>query len=317
MPTVLTRSQAKTQGTTYATLRHNVATGRWQRVFPGVFLTHSGTITWRERVRAAALARGRGAVVSLECALRLWNLTDREPPIITLAEPQSTRRTGTLPGVRVRRRRRLAPGLRYGIPVTSAAQTVLDVVALPSTCLDDTLALITRAVATRRVTLDELRAELGHHPRHPKRQLLTQVLTAALDGLESAAEVRYVRDVEEAHGLPSMDRQAPLEDPDAGASGRTRRMDFRDAERRIRMEVDGELYHRERQKQDRARDRQAAGQNETALRAGWAEIVATPCEVAADVAVVQIARGWTGRPHGCGPGCAVTEDPRLRVGVTA
>ena len=327
MPSVLTRSQAISHGTSYAAVRHNVASGRWQRVFPGVFVTHSGDVTWQERVHAAALARGRGTLVSLECALKLWGLRDREPPIITLAEPEATRRVRALPGVRVRRRRRLAASRRYGIPVTSAAQTVLDVIALPTTTLDETIALITRAVATKKVTLADLREELGHHPRHPERHLLTEVLSAAMDGLESVAEYRYVRDVEAAHGLPTMERQVPVEVPGAGpssggssssgtsgggATGRTSRMDFTDRTRRIRVEVDGELYHRERQQQDRARDRRAAGQNETTLRVGWAEIVATPCQVAADVAVVHVARGWSGRPHACRPGCPVEKDPRLR-----
>lgn len=47
------------------------------------------------------------------------------------------------------------------------------------------------------------------------------------------------------------------------------------------------------------------------LRAGWVEVVAYPCELAADVAAAQRARGWTGVPKPCSPGCAIARDRRL------
>ncbi|MFC6420357.1 hypothetical protein [Ornithinimicrobium tianjinense] len=261
---------------------------------------------------AATLARGDGAVASLECALSLWNLADREPQILTLAEPANTHRRTTLPGVRVRRRRRLTRVRRYGIPVTSAAQTVLDVLAMPGRTPDDDVALITRAVSRRKVTVAELRAELAHHPRHPRAGALSEILIAAAEGLGSVAEVRYVERVERPHGLPTMERQAPMDGLQAQADGRSRTLDFRDRERGIGLEIDGDLWHRERQVRDRGRDREFAGRGEVSLRAGWIEVVERPCELAVDVALVQIARGWTGRPSACGPDCAVGRDTRLR-----
>ncbi|AXH96382.1 hypothetical protein [Ornithinimicrobium avium] len=312
MKNVTARRQALAQGLTRATIRHRLGTGRWQQIFPGVYLTHSGTPTWRERLMAATLARGAGTVASLECALNLWGLTDREPPILTLAEPVDTRRTCHLPGVRVRRRRRLARARRHGIPVTSAAQTVLDVLALPGRTLDDDVALIIRAVRTKKVTVESLRAELEHHPRHPRRAALAEILAVAADGLESVAEVRYVQRVEAPHGLPRMERQVPMDGPTAVRDGRSRRIDFRDKVRRVRLEIDGELYHRDKQAEDRRRDREAAGKGEVSLRAGWVEVVERPCELAVDVALVQRSRGWQGRPQACGSSCAVGRDARLR-----
>ncbi|WP_122263001.1 hypothetical protein [Ornithinimicrobium cerasi] len=310
MRNVTTRRQALADGLTAAAVRHLLATGRWQRLFPGVYLTHSGSPTWRERLLAATLARGDGAVASLECALVLWGLGDREPQILTLAEPWEKHRSGRLPGVRVRRRRRMSTARRYGIPVTSAAQTVLDVLALPGRTLDDDVALVTRAVSRGHVTVGSLRAELRHHPQHPRRSTLAEVLTAAAEGFESVAEVRYVDRVERPHGLPSMERQVPVDGSAAG--GRVRRLDFKDRERGIGMEIDGELYHRGRQVRDRGRDREVAGTGEVTLRAGWFEVTERPCELAVDVALVQIARGWQGRPRACGPTCPVGRQPRLR-----
>jgi hypothetical protein len=310
MRNVITRRQALADGRTPAAIRHLLSTRRWQRLFPGVYLTHSGSPTWRERLLAATLARGDGAVASLECALVLWGLGDREPQILTLAEPWEKHRSGRLPGVRVRRRRRLSTARRYGIPLTSAAQTVLDVLALPGRTLDDDVALLTRAVSRGHVTVESLLAELGHHPHHPRRSTLGEVLTVAAEGFESVAEVRYVERVERPHGLPPMERQVPI-DGFAGG-GRVRRLDFKDRERGIGMDIDGELYHRGRQVRDRGRDREVAGNGEVNLRAGWFEVTERPCELAVDVALVQVARGWHGRPRACGPTCPVGRHPRLR-----
>lgn len=313
MSSVITRQQALARGTTPGQLRHLLARGTWQRVFPGVYVQHTGTLTYRERLEAATLARGDGARVSLECALHLWGLTDREPPIITLAEPAATHRTGELPGVRVRRRRRLSVGKRHGIRVTGLPQTILDLAAQPDRGGDDTVALVTRAVAARKITVDDLRAELTHHPLHPARALLEEVLGVAAEGLESAAEARYADSVERAHGLPAMERQSPVDGPSAVRDGRTRRFDFRDGARGVVVEVDGELYHRDRAAQDRARDREAAGRGDVVLRVGWFEVVDAPCQVASDVAATLVQRGWHGRPLPCSPGCPVATDPRLRA----
>lgn len=316
LPPVISRQQALVRGITPATIRHRLGTGRWQRIFPGVYATYSGEVGWRHRARAATLARGPGAVVSLHCALHLWGLHPSPPQIITLAEPDAVHRSGSLPGVRTRRRRRLATAVRYQVSVTSLAQTLLDVVALPSTTLDDALALLTRAVSARRITVPQLRAELCRHPRHPRREVLDEALAAAEGGLGSAAEARYVRDVERAHGLPPMERQVPMDGPRTVADGRSRRLDFKDRQRGLGLEIDGDLFHSTRQRQDRGRDREAAGKGEVTIRAGWVEVVAYPCELAADVAAAQRARGWTGQPTPCGPGCRLSRDPRWRRQVS-
>lgn len=310
MRDVLSRRRALDTGVTAAAIRHNLRKGRWQRLFPGVYLTNNGAPTWRQRLMAATLARGDGAVASLECALNLWSLSDREPPILTLAEPGDVHRQGTLRGVRCRRRRRLTRARRYGIPVTSAAQTVLDVLAMPGRTPDEDVALITRGVSRRIVTAEALRTELEHHPRHPRRDALADILTVAAEGFESVAEVRYVELVEDPHGLPKMELQVPVNG--RGDGGRVPRLDFKDRARDIGLEIDGELYHRGRQVRDRRRDREAASKGEVNLRAGWIEVVEQSCELAVDVALVQISRGWQGRPRACSPSCAVGRDARLR-----
>ncbi|WP_151526756.1 hypothetical protein [Serinicoccus kebangsaanensis] len=293
---------------TIAQIRHRLDKHSWQQVFRATYVTHTGQVTWLERVEAAVLARGAGAVVSLRCALHLWDLTSDQPAIITLAEHFDTHRTSTFTGVKTRRRRRLTVARRHGLPLTTLPQTIIDVIALRPNDIDGAMALITRAVSSRKVTVAELRAELVHHPRHPARDVLTEALMAAEDGLGSAAEARYVRDVETAHGLPRMCRQDPIGGADGRALGRT--MDFRDRARALGVEIDGALWHREKQLADRRRDREAVGEGGVVLRAGWVEVVSDPCRLAADVAAAQQARGWTGSPRPCGHTCAIALDSR-------
>ncbi len=308
MKTVISRRQALAQGMTTGQIRHKLDRGDWQQPFRATYVQHTGQVTWLERVEAAVSARGPGAVVSLRCALHLWGLTREQPAIITLAEHFDTHRSGALEGVRVRRRRRLATARRYGLPVNTLPQTIIDVIALRPRDSDDMMALITRGVSSRKVTVPELRDELTHHPRHPAREVLTETLTAAEEGLGSAAEARYARDVEAAHALPRMQRQDPISRADGGTLART--MDFRDRARGLGVEIDGNLWHREKQLADRRRDREAAGAGGVVLRAGWVEVVVDPCRLAADVGAAQQARGWTGMPRPCGHTCAIATDPR-------
>lgn len=48
-----------------------------------------------------------------------------------------------------------------------------------------------------------LREALASRPGQPHRRLLLEPLDIVAEGAEGAAEVRYVRDVERAHGLPT------------------------------------------------------------------------------------------------------------------
>ncbi len=57
---VVTRGQVIALGGTGALFARRVATGRWQRVHPGVAVMHSGPIGWRSRAAAAVLYAGLG-----------------------------------------------------------------------------------------------------------------------------------------------------------------------------------------------------------------------------------------------------------------
>jgi hypothetical protein len=73
--------------------------------------------------------------------------------------------------------------------------------------MDETFALLGRAFYKRLTTEPALLGRLSLRPRHPARELLATVLGDVADGAESAMELRYLRDVERAHGLPRGRRQ--------------------------------------------------------------------------------------------------------------
>ncbi|WP_298748989.1 hypothetical protein [uncultured Serinicoccus sp.] len=318
MQGVVTRKQALAAGRSAKQVRGLLARRQWQVMHRGVYLTHSGPIVWQERVAAAVLAAGPGAVASEECALPLWGLSDRRPPVITVAIPAARTLRADLRGVRVRRRRRLTRAVRSGIPVSGLHQSVLDVLALPRTDDDEMVALLLRACRPGRSSPAVLRAELAHHPSHPRRAELETVLEAAELGLGSVAEWRYVRDVERPHGLPTMTPQVAVAPSGelVGTRGATpteglQYLDLLDPERGVGVEIDGALFHADREHLDRARDRNGLVQGRAMLRAGWSDVVLHPCELAVEVALVQRRHGWDGRPGPCSPSCAFTTDARL------
>lgn len=66
-------------GLTPYRLRTAVAAGRWQEPLPGVFVSHSGPLTQRERWQAALYFGGERAVLSHRSALVAWGARAAEP----------------------------------------------------------------------------------------------------------------------------------------------------------------------------------------------------------------------------------------------
>jgi hypothetical protein len=131
------------------------------------------------------------------------------------------------------------------------------------------------------------------------RRELTDALSDVADGCHSLLELRYARQVERAHGLPGGERQhrrgGTYEDvayPGFGTS----------------VELDGKVGHvAEHAFRDHRRDNAVVLAGARVLRYGFADVTQRPCLVAAEVAAVLRASGWSGRPRGCGPGCRLPQ----------
>jgi hypothetical protein len=135
------------------------------------------------------------------------------------------------------------------------------------------------------------------------RPLLCDLLGQVREGVQSPLELRYRRDVERAHGLPSGARNRPER---VGGTGAPRYRDVRYRGYSLVVELDGEAAHPlELRWRDRLRDNDTALAGDMTLRYGWVEIVTRRCLVAAQVAGGLRRGGWSGEPRGCGPACAL------------
>jgi hypothetical protein len=74
---IITRYQAIAVGHSTATVRARLDSGRWQRIFTGVYATFSGPLPRHSLLWAAVLRAGPGAALSHETAAELAGLVDR------------------------------------------------------------------------------------------------------------------------------------------------------------------------------------------------------------------------------------------------
>ena len=296
---LVTRSQALGAGVTRKAIACHLDSGRWVVVHPGVYLTTPGRSDWSVRAMSSLLWAGPGAVLFRASAGYAWSLLRVEPEVIEVAVPYP-RLVTSRERVQVTRSRTSSARVD---PVAwphriSAAHTALDLAGGQG--VDRAVTLAARALDLRLCGPDELVAALASRPRQPHRTLLHEALTDVCAGSESAAEVRYVRDVERAHGLPAGRRQAP--------AGDGRRRDIEYEEFGVVVEIDGRLGHVgwANQQRDGRRDREAAADGRLTVRVFWPDLV-PPCALAGEVGTILRARGWTGWPQRCGPGCGLRE----------
>lgn len=291
-------------------VRWLVDSGRWQRVGHGIFVTHNGPLDWGTRAAIAVLAvtrpasravAGRGATGGLGewAAAYVDGLTDRPPATLTVVVPH--RRVVAAPNdARLVRSRVQRIDQDVWPPRTSVESTILSLAASQS--IDTSLALIGRGLQLRLTTMAALAAELAQWGRHPHRGMLAALLGSDADGAESALELRWVRDVERAHGIPPARRQVRQV-----LAGIGRRFDLDYADGAIRIELDGFLYHdRSRALSDRQKGNASALAGRVQLRYGWVEVTDDPCAVAAELVHAARTRGVTWASRSCRrPSCRV------------
>jgi Transcriptional regulator, AbiEi antitoxin len=305
---IVGRRQAVRLGVSQTAVVRRTQSGAWQRLHRGTYATFTG-VPPREAVLWAALLRaGPGAVLSHETAAEVHRLIDKPAAKIHITVPAShdPARRSPIRGVIIHRSRNLAsePLPPWQLPRSPIAETVLDLVE-SATTTDDAFAWLTQAIGRDLVNQPMLAAALATRKRMRRRPWLVEALADVADGVMSPIELRYVRDVERAHGLPSAKRQARRE-----LDGGVRYLDNFYEAFRLCVEIDGRLTHPPEQKwrdADRDSDNLFRDDVET-IRLGLRHVTAGRCLQAAKLATLFIRRGWDGaglRP--CGPDCAVNQ----------
>ncbi len=88
---VATRVQVLNSGLSDDAIVHRITTGRWQRLYKGVYATFSGPVPRQARLWAAVLCAGPGAVLSHESAAEIQRLLDQPAPLISVTVPAARR----------------------------------------------------------------------------------------------------------------------------------------------------------------------------------------------------------------------------------
>lgn len=299
---VVTRTQALGLGFDDSRATRFVNEARWQRVHPGVFVVHSGPLPWRTSALAALAYAGEGALLGYDAAAHLHRFAARPPSVIDVMIP-AARRVAPQPGLRLRRSVAAERGDRPAVlrlRTTSAVRTAVDLAAAARRP-DDVMGGLARAIRAG-VAVGALRTEVLARRTVRGRGLLLELLAAAEAGIESPLELRYHRDVEGAHGLPTsrLQRREVI-------GGLWLRADVVLEEFGVRVELDGRLAHPDaRRGRDAWRDNAVGiARRELTLRYHWEHVARDPCLTAEQVVEALRSRGWRGTPRPCGPHCVL------------
>jgi very-short-patch-repair endonuclease len=276
---VAARFELLAAGERSAAIQARVESGRYLRIYDGVYAIGHADLTLYGRRRAIVLACGRRAVLSHRSAAGAWGL---RPDGGTKWEVAVRRASGVRPAAPVRVYR--YPTLNDdeitdldGVPTTTVARTLLDLAAIvPAHHLRRA---IERAEQLELFDLPAVTQTLAAHPRQPgRRQLLDLIADLQDHGLP-----RTRSDVEAAFLQLCLDHDLPRPQVNRINNGAER--DFRFPDHNLIAEVDSYTFHRGRRAfaDDRARDRDALRRGHRTARFTVKEIASTPAAVAREL----------------------------------
>lgn len=296
---IIAKAQARQAGLSAKAVRHQLRSGRWRYVRRGVYATFTGELSREARLWAAIRRAGTGAMLSHETAAEIQGLIDKPSAQINITVPWRRRPAQKKPiqGVVIHRSDQSRPQHLppWELPRTRVEDTVLDLVAAARS-FDEAFSWVSRATSRQLTTAAMLRAALADRTRIRWRAWLTDALADAADGVQSPLELRYIRDVERAHGLPRAQHQAGRE-----IAGKVHYKDNWYPEFHVCVEIDGPAYHQNEQvNRDNRRDNLNLAEDDVrTFRFGPVEVTELACESAAMVAATLRRSGWRGKPRPC------------------
>jgi hypothetical protein len=297
---ILTTGQLRSGGVSRDVLRSRVRSGHWQQLHRSVYATFTGEPSREATLWACVLRAGRGAILSYYTAAELYGLIDWRGTQVHITIPES-RRIMPIRGVvlHVEGRAERAAHPTQLPPRTKVEETVLDLTQVAGSA-EDACAWIARGLGRRITTQAKLRSALDGRRRVRFRAEIAQMLSPDWAGIHSALEWRYVKWVEEPHGLPSGRRQVRV-----ARDGRSEYRDVLYDEYALCVELDGRAAHPgDTRWDDVRRDNAAAAQGVMTLRYGWDDLRSRACEVA-DQVYRALSRTGPVRARPCSPGCPV------------
>ncbi|HEY2792802.1 MAG TPA: hypothetical protein VGJ28_10620 [Micromonosporaceae bacterium] len=305
---VISREQALAAGLTRSTIDANIKARRWQRLYRGTYVTHNGPVSRLDRLVAVLAAAGPSAALSHQTAAELAGLSDRRAPIIHVTVP-ANRRISRLNDARIHYSQHVDVRRHPTREPTQirVEETAFDLAGL-ATSAEDAVGWLVAACARRLTTANRLAEALVLRKRIRWRRELSAALADVSLGVQSILEMRYLRKVERAHGLPTGIRQVRRDRPGGSIYDDVHYPAFGTV-----IELDGRATHSaETMLRDGRRDNIAGLRGDVVLHFGWSDVSERPCATALQVAAVLKARGWMAGPRRCGPSCDM-----IRKGLTA
>ena len=276
----------------------------WARVHDGVYVDHTGEPNRKQLAWAAVLYHWPAALdgaSALEAHGVRATGARRSSGVEVVID--RTRSVAKGAGISVTRRSDFESQAQMNLcPPRVRVESALLTVASRSPDEEGAVAVLADACQTRHTTPGRLADALRGRPLLAHRRLLLSILEDVACGAYSVLERRYLLRVERPHGLPTGSRQRRVQ---VGRRGHYRDVEYLGPATTV--ELDGRIGHEETSDRwaDLDRDIEAAVRGDLTLRIGWKQVL-DPCRLAAAVARILIARGWTGRPRPCRPGCALT-----------
>jgi len=201
MAFVATHAQLQSLGLSKSTITRRIGPrGPWQRLLPGVVLTHRGTPTRDELLRGALAFCGEDAVVTGWDALLSAGLRQQAKPQVYLLIPADQQRKSFGYASIERTRKMPEPILREGIPYAPVPRALVDA-CRRSDSLTEVRHLVATTVQARLCTVDDVRDQVRAAAR-ARTALARVVLAEVADGVRSGAEA-VARSVMSEHGVPA------------------------------------------------------------------------------------------------------------------
>ncbi len=291
---MISRRQVLGAGLSDHDIRRMLRRRQWARVHDGVYIDHTGPLTWRQRAWAAVL-------YAAPAALCLDSALSEQGALIHVAVDRGRAMLVEPPGVRIHHLARLGERTLWNVgpPRLRLEEAVLHLACEAATEFD-AIAVLANACQSRRTTATRLLAALDARLRVPRRRWLRAVLVDIAEGSCSVLERAYLQRVERAHGLPRAVRQRR-----AAAAAK---VSYRDAEygQRLIVELDGRLFHDSATARNRdfERDLDAAIDGRSTVRLSYQQVLDRPCQTAAKIAQLITRLGIAVDGRACGPGCA-------------
>jgi hypothetical protein len=302
---LISRRQALAAGLKDHDLRRLIRRREWAVVHAGVYVDHTGPLSWHQGAWAAVLGAWPAAL-GAESALRAADGPGLKDDSVerTLHVAVDQHRSGLVRPADVRIQRLVGfddkvlwnmtpPRLRY-------EEAALDVAIRAGSELD-AVATLAKACQTRRTTARRLVTTLAGRSRVARRDWLDAVLRDISDGTCSVLEHGFLVRVERAHGLPSARRQVRA----TASMG----VVYRDAEfgEECIVELDGRLVHDAVPQRDAdfERDLDAAVSGRSTVRLFWGQVFDRPCTTSAKLVMFLRACGIPVSPRACAPGYPV------------